>query len=100
MGFCATRRVPTQKGGRLRIERSRSVEPNAKSPGWETHWRRAVVRLSFSSGVSVMKFHSKPIEEHAEVPLADEGRLEELVTHWTQREAPARPALASGNRCY
>lgn len=47
-----------------------------------------------------MKFHSKPISEHQEVPLADAGRLEELVTHWTEREAPAKPASARGNRCY
>src|SRR6266478_1330967 len=47
-----------------------------------------------------MKFHSKPIEEHAEVPLADEGHLEELIAHWTRRETPQRAALEGGNRCY
>ncbi len=35
-----------------------------------------------------MKFDSNPIEEHCEVPLADDGRWEELVAHWQQREAP------------
>ncbi|MBK7585760.1 MAG: GTPase HflX [Myxococcales bacterium] len=44
-----------------------------------------------------MKFQSTPIEEHEEAPLADEGRLENLVTHWTEREASVR---ANGNRCY
>jgi uncharacterized radical SAM superfamily Fe-S cluster-containing enzyme len=27
-----------------------------------------------------MKFHSKPIEEHAEVPLGDAGRLDQLIS--------------------
>lgn len=37
-----------------------------------------------------MRFHSKPIEEHAEVPTADDGRLEEMLARWTRREdAPA-----------
>lgn len=35
-----------------------------------------------------MKFDSNPIEEHCEVPLADDGRWEYLVAHWQQREAP------------
>src|SRR5262245_29377319 len=46
-----------------------------------------------------MKFHSKPVEEHAEVPLADDGRLEAIVAHWMRREAPRRPE-AAGNACY
>jgi len=46
-----------------------------------------------------MKFHSKPVEEHAEVPLADDGRLEAIVAHWTRREAPRGPK-AAGNACY
>lgn len=48
----------------------------------------------------VMKFHSNPIEEHDEVPLADAGRLEELIGEWSAREAPARPRREGGNRCY
>lgn len=32
-----------------------------------------------------MRFHSKPIEEHAEVPLADAGRWEALVERWSQQ---------------
>lgn len=29
-----------------------------------------------------MKFHSTPVEEHKEVPLADEGKLEEIIGQW------------------
>ena len=47
-----------------------------------------------------MKFHSKPLEEHAEVPLADDGRWEAIVAHWTRREAPQRGAAPSGNACF
>jgi GTP-binding protein HflX len=47
-----------------------------------------------------MKIHSKPIEEHAEVPLADEGRWEALVAHWQRREAPRTAAGSGGNACY
>jgi len=47
-----------------------------------------------------MKFYSKPLEEHAEVPLADDGRWEALVAHWTRREAPQRGAPPSGNACF
>ncbi len=35
----------------------------------------------------MLKFSSKAISEHAEVPLADEGRLEKLVLHWSERGA-------------
>lgn len=46
-----------------------------------------------------LKFSSKAISEHAEVPLADEGHLEELVAGW---EARRRPASAEGeaSACY
>jgi GTPase len=47
-----------------------------------------------------MKFHSKPLEEHAEVPLADDGRWEEIVAHWERREAPQRSAAPGGNSCF
>lgn len=47
-----------------------------------------------------MKFHSKPIEEHAEVPLADEGRWEGLVERWTGREASRKAGADGGNACY
>ena len=46
-----------------------------------------------------MKFTSKPIEEHAEVPLPDDGRWEELVDQWTRRKAPGKPADGV-NSCY
>lgn len=46
--------------------------------------------------VIMLKFSSKPIAEHAEVPLADDGRWEELVAHWSSRnvgrEAPKTEA--------
>lgn len=47
-----------------------------------------------------MKFHSKPVREHVEVPLPDDGRWEEMVDYWSRREAPQRGALAGGNACY
>lgn len=47
-----------------------------------------------------MRFHSKAIEEHSEVPLADDGRLEELVAQWTERAASRDKASADGNACF
>ena len=47
-----------------------------------------------------MKIHSKPVEEHAEAPLADDGRWEAIVAHWQRREAPARGVAPRGNACY
>jgi GTP-binding protein HflX len=50
-----------------------------------------------------MKFHSKPLEEdaeHAEVPVADDGRWEEIVAHWTRREVPQRGPVPSTNACF
>lgn len=47
-----------------------------------------------------MKFQSKPIEEHQEVPLADEGQWEVLVARWAERkEGPVAPGSGQ-NRCY
>lgn len=46
-----------------------------------------------------MKFHSKPIEDHAEVPLADDGRLDQLISDWTDRK-PAPQAATGGSACY
>lgn len=37
----------------------------------------------------MLRFTSKAIPEHAEAPLADEGRLESIVAHWKEREARA-----------
>jgi GTP-binding protein HflX len=47
-----------------------------------------------------MKFHSKPIEEHDEVPLADDGQWEQQVAHWQQHEAGSAPAADGQNACY
>ena len=47
-----------------------------------------------------MKLHSEPIEEHDEVPLADEGRWEAAVAHWRSRETPQRAIGEQGNACY
>jgi len=46
-----------------------------------------------------MKFHSKPIVEHAEVPLADAGQLEQLISAWADRAPGAKPP-EGGNACY
>ncbi len=47
-----------------------------------------------------MKFHSKPIEEHDEVPLADDGQWEQLITHWARRRPGASKPAGKDNRCY
>jgi GTP-binding protein HflX len=47
-----------------------------------------------------MRFHSLPIAEHEEVPLADEGRLEAAVEHWKAREIGARAPSRARNACY
>jgi GTP-binding protein HflX len=38
-----------------------------------------------------MKFYSQPIPEHREVPLADDGRWEEMVESWSEKERPPAP---------
>jgi GTPase len=49
----------------------------------------------------MLKFTSKAIPEHAEAPLADEGRWEEIVAHWKEREARApRSEGDAGNADY
>ncbi len=51
-----------------------------------------------------MKFYSKPIVEHDEVPLADNGRLEEIIKFWKDRENPGKKSAHNsnkkGNLCY
>jgi len=32
-----------------------------------------------------MKFTSKPVAEHQEVPVADQGRFEDIVALWSER---------------
>jgi len=36
--------------------------------------------------VSKMKFNSKPVVEHKEVPVADEGKLEEVIDQWQTKK--------------
>jgi GTP-binding protein HflX len=48
----------------------------------------------------MMKFSSKPIAEHDEVPLADDGRFEDLVDHWRSRRPPSLVHGAEESVCY
>lgn len=48
----------------------------------------------------MLKFHSKPVAEHSEVPVADEGELEQLVAHWSGREAPVGLLEDDASACY
>jgi GTP-binding protein HflX len=48
----------------------------------------------------MMKFSSKPISEHAEVPLADAGKLEEIVAHWTERRLSPSLERPEDGACY
>ncbi|MET0591285.1 MAG: GTPase HflX [Polyangiaceae bacterium] len=48
----------------------------------------------------MMKFSSKPISEHAEVPLADDGKLEDIVQHWQTRRSGASLENPSESACY
>lgn len=43
-----------------------------------------------------MKFQSKPIPEHDEVPLADDGRWEKLVQQWQDRWTSSKSEAAKG----
>ena len=47
-----------------------------------------------------MKFESKPIKEHNEVPLADDGDLENLVEKYRNRAARREGSHWSGGGCY
>ncbi len=47
-----------------------------------------------------MKFHSQPIEEHDEVPLADHGQLEQIVSNWTRPRVGSPDSSNPGHRCY
>ena len=48
----------------------------------------------------MMKFDSKPIKEHEEVPLADDGDLENLVEHYKNRAARRQGSSSSRSGCY
>jgi hypothetical protein len=43
---------------------------------------------------------SKPIAEHAEVPLADDGDFEKLVEHWQSRSSENSDGDDAGIACY
>ncbi len=47
-----------------------------------------------------MKFYSKPILEHAEVPVADNGQLEKLIHNWEQRKRRPEQSISEKNHCY
>jgi GTP-binding protein HflX len=47
-----------------------------------------------------MKFTSKPIEEHSEVPLADDGQFERQLEHWTRRGARSEQSEEGQSACY
>lgn len=47
-----------------------------------------------------MQFQSKAIEEHHEVPLADDGQLEQLVGRWARRHSGRETSSVGQNRCY
>jgi GTPase len=46
-----------------------------------------------------MRFQSKPIEEHTEVPLGDDGELEQIAAFWDERRSTPRAALGR-SACY
>jgi len=47
-----------------------------------------------------MKFESKPVKEHDEVPLADDGELENLVEHFKNRAARREGSHSTEGGCY
>jgi GTPase len=47
----------------------------------------------------MLKLNSKPVSEHSEVPLADDGQLEKLIEHWSARQ-PVRATSAEESACY
>ena len=48
----------------------------------------------------MLKFNSKPVSEHSEVPLADDGALETLAQTWRARGAPVEVSDGEGSACY
>lgn len=47
-----------------------------------------------------MKLYSEPVDEHAEVPLPDEGKWEELIEQWSQRRERTVELTHGQNACY
>jgi len=48
----------------------------------------------------MLKFNSRPISEHSEVPLADQGQFERLVEHWSARQAASTTSGSEASACY
>jgi GTP-binding protein HflX len=48
----------------------------------------------------MLKFNSKPVSEHSEVPLADDGELEKLVEHWSARGSASSASEDGESACY
>jgi GTPase len=48
----------------------------------------------------MLKFNSRPVSEHSEVPLADGGELEALCEHWSAREAARVAVDGDHSACY
>ena len=48
----------------------------------------------------MLKFNSRPISEHSEVPLADDGQFERLVEDWSARQAADSPSGNEASACY
>jgi GTPase len=48
----------------------------------------------------MLKFNSKPVSEHSEVPLADGGELEKLVEHWSARDVSSATLDRDSSACY
>jgi GTPase len=48
----------------------------------------------------MLKFNSRPVSEHSEVPLADGGALEKVVEHWNTRRAAGVSGEAEVSACY
>ena len=48
----------------------------------------------------MLKFNSRPVSEHSEVPLADDGELEKRIEHWNIREAAGGSSEGESGACY
>ncbi len=47
-----------------------------------------------------MRIRSNPVEEHEEVPTADEGRWEDMIASWSRHQRSEPPATPGQNSCY
>jgi GTPase len=48
----------------------------------------------------MLKFNSKPVSEHSEMPVADDGKLEKLVEHWSARDVSSAALDRDSSACY